>query len=476
MQSAATAQRGGVPEMAAPPAGDFQHESWSSPQAFLLATIGAAVGLGNLWRFPYVAGQNGGAGFVLIYVGFVFLLGLPVMVAEMAIGRRGHQSAVGTMNRLVERHRHAPFWKLIGWLSILVPFLGLTYYAVVAAWSLDYLGLAITGAFTGLDGSASQDNFAVQIGRPLRQLFLHGLFIASIVVVVARGLHGGIERISKVAMPALFLILLFLVVYNIFQADFLGAVRFLFTPDFSRLGTDAILMALGQALFSLAIGVGVMITYSAYLPRKFSLVTSAAVICCGDTLVALLAGLAIFPIVFGYGLSPGEGPGLIFVTLPVAFGQMPGGIIIGTLFFLLLFLAAYTTGIGMVEPIVSWLEEQRGAHRPTMTVLCGLLAWLGGIVSVLSFSLLSGWHPLDWLPLMAGKTFFDVIDFVVANVMLPVNALLIALFAGWVLDRATIGAELGRGEGPWFAYWRFALRFLVPAAMIAIMVDLWFGS
>ena len=294
-------------------------------------------------------------------------------------------------------------------------------------------------------------------------------------MVVARGLHGGIERVSKVAMPALFAILLFLVAYNLFQADFGAAVRFLFTPDFSRLGADAVLMALGQALFSLAIGVGVHITYTAYLPPQFSLSTSAVVVCSGDTLVAVLAGLAIFPIVFQYGLSPGEGAGLIFVTLPVAFGQMPGGLIIGTMFFLLLFLAAYTTGIAMVEPIVSWLEEHRGASRPVMTIACGIVAWLGGIISVLSFSILSDYHPLDSLALMKGKTFFDIIDFVVANFMLPVNALLIALFSGWCLDRATAGAGEEGVQGPWMVYSRFALRFLVPIAMIAIMLDLWFS-
>ncbi len=453
----------------------FQHEHWTSRRAFMLATIGAAVGLGNLWRFPYIAGQNGGAGFVLIYLGFVFLLGLPVMVGEMVVGRRGGQSAVGTMQRLVGEGNYSPFWKSIGWLSVLVPFLGMTYYAVVAAWSLDYLGLAITGAFSGLTGESAQARFDLQIGQPLPQLFLHGLFILSVVIVVSRGLHSGIERISKIAMPALFLILVLLVLYNLVRADFGAAFRFLFTPDFSSIGTEAILMALGQALFSISIGVGVIITYSAYLPEKFSLVTSASVICCGDTLVALLAGLAIFPIVFQYGLSPGEGPGLIFVTLPVAFGQMPGGLIISSLFFLLLFLAAYTTGIGMLEPVVSWLEERRRLHRPTMTYVIGFFIWLGGIVSVLSFSVLADVHPLANLALMKDKTFFDIIDFVVANFMLPLNALLIALFTGWALDRATIGTELGTTSGPWFIYWRFALRFLVPVAMILIMLDLWFG-
>lgn len=454
---------------------EFHHESWTSRRAFLLATIGAAVGLGNLWRFPFIAGENGGGGFVLLYLGFVFLLGLPIMIGEMILGRRGRQSAVGTMSRIVKRGGYSPFWKSIGWLSVGLPFFGLTYYSVVAAWALDYLGLAVTGAFGGISGEDAQQNFAIQIGQPIRQLVLHGLFILSVVVVVSRGLHGGIERISKIAMPALFVILVGLVVYNLIAADFAAAFRFLFTPDFSRIGTEAVLMALGQALFSLAIGVGVMITYSAYLPEKFSLVQSAGVICCGDTTVALLAGLAIFPIVFQYGLSPGEGPGLIFVTLPIAFGQMPGGLIIGSLFFLLLFIAAYTTGIAMVEPIVSWLEEHRGAHRPTMTIACGALAWLGGIVSVLSFSLLSDVYPLEFLSGMAGKTFFDIIDFTVANIMLPVNAMLIALFVGWVLDASVARDELGTDRGPWFLYWRFALRFLVPAALFAIMLDLWFG-
>ena len=456
-------------------ASQFQHETWTSRRAFLFATVGAAVGLGNLWRFPYIAGQNGGAGFVLLYLGFVFLLGLPLVIAEMTLGRKGNQSAVTSMMLLVNEGGHSPFWKSIGWLSVLVPILGLTYYAVVAAWSLDYLGLAVTGRFAGMTGETSQESFALQIGQPLRQLVLHGLFVMSVVVVVARGLHGGIERVSKVAMPALFAILIFLVLYNIVQADFGAAMRFLFTPDFSRLGADAVLMALGQALFSLAIGVGVHITYTAYLPKEFSLPQSAAIVCTGDTLVAILAGLAIFPIVFQYGLSPGEGAGLIFVTLPVAFGQMPGGLIIGTLFFLLLFLAAYTTGIAMVEPVVSWLEEHRGASRPVMTVACGVVAWLGGIISVLSFSVLSDYHPLEAFALMQGKTFFDILDFVVANFMLPVNALLIALFSGWCIERATAAAEFGEPSGAWFAYCRFALRYVIPIAMIVIMLDLWFS-
>lgn len=438
-----------------------------------MAAMGAAVGLGNLWRFPYIAGMNGGGGFVLIYIGFVFLLGLPIMIGEMLIGRRGRQSAIATMKLLVARGNRSPFWRLIGYLSLLISFIGLTYYSVVAAWSLDYLGLAVTGEFQEFNGDNAQRNFEIQIGRPLRQILLHGAFVAMTVAVVARGLHSGIERLAQVLMPGLFFLLVFLVLYNAVTADFGRAFRFLFQPDFANITAQSVLMALGQALFSLAVGVGAMITYSAYLPEKVSLPSSAAIICVGDTTVALLAGLAIFPIVFSSGLDASEGPGLIFVSLPVAFGQMPGGQFIGSLFFLLLFFAAYTSSIAMLEPVVSWLEERPGASRSTIAIKSGVIAWVLGFASVLSFSSLSGWHPLAFISAMEGKTFFDIVDFTIANVLLPINALLIALFAGWSLSRLVALKELDVGEGPWFAYWRFAVRYLVPLALVLIIIDLW---
>lgn len=451
----------------------FSHEVWSSRAAFLMASIGAAVGLGNIWRFPYIAGENGGGGFVLVYIGFVFLLGLPIMIGEMMIGHRGQQSAVGSMNLLVKRRNRSPIWKVIGWLSILIPLVGLSYYSVVAAWALDYLSLAVSGSLAAFTADTAQNNFELQIGQPVRQGLLHAAFIGMTVVVVARGLHGGIEIISKVMIPGLFALMLLLVGYNLFQADFAQAFNFLFRPDFSKLDTSAILMALGQALFSLAIGVGVLMTYSAYLPKQLSLPASAAIICIGDTFVALLAGLAIFPIVFQYGLSPSEGPGLIFVTLPVAFAQMPGGMIVASLFFLLLFFAAYTTAVGMLEPMVSYLVESHDFRRSTMAVLAGLATWLLGVASVLSFSALRDIYPLDFITAMHGKTFFDVVDFTIANILLPINALLLALFAGWSLDKVVVSQELGVTNGPWLAYWRFAVRYLVPVALTLIMIDLW---
>jgi len=448
-------------------------EIWTSRSAFLMASIGAAVGLGNIWRFPYIAGVNGGSGFVLIYIGFVFLLGLPVMVGEMVIGRRGKANAIASVKSLAEQEGGASFWRVIGWLSIAIPFLGLSYYSVVAAWSMDYLGSAATGAFADFTSHTSADNFSAKIGKSVQQVLLHGAFIAVTVIVVARGVQGGIEKVTKIAMPALLAILVFLVAYNAVTSNFSEALHFLFEPDFSQIGGTEILMALGQALFSLAIGVGAMITYSAYMPREFSLPESAAIICIGDTAVALLAGLAIFPLVFQFGLAPSEGPGLIFITLPIAFGEMPGGQIIGTLFFLLLFFAAFTTAIGMLEPVVAWLIKALGLSRPRIAVGAGVGVWVVGIVSVLSFGLMQGVHPLAIVPGLEAKTFFDILDFMVANIMLPINALLMSLFVGWVVSKATICDELSMSENIWLTYWRFAVRYLVPIAMLGIIYDLW---
>lgn len=448
----------------------YQRATWSSRTAFLMATIGGAVGLGNLWRFPYVAGANGGGGFVLVYLAFVLLLGLPLIMGEMMIGRRGHKSAVETMATLIRSENASPLWIVIGWSSIIIPVVGLSYYAVVAAWTLDYIGLSATGAFEGLNPDTAEQSFATQSGLPLRMAVLHGAFMAFAVWVVSRGVNRGIELASKLMLPALFGVIMILVLYGIVAGDFKGAVNFLFAPDFSKLTTQSVLIALGQALFSLAIGVGVLITYSAYMPKEYSLGRSAAIICFGDTLIALLAGLAIFPIVFANGLDPAGGPGLIFMTLPVAFGNMPGGTIFGPLFFFLLFFAAFTTAIGMLEPMISWLEERFGGHRRLLTIITGLVTWIVGLGSVFSFSVLEDFHPLGFVSIE--KNIFGLLDYGISNIFLPINALLIALFAGWAVRKSSAIEELGFGPGGWFAVWHVVVRFLGPIAILLVLVDL----
>lgn len=447
--------------------------SWSSRPAFLLAAIGGAVGLGNLWRFPYVAGEYGGGGFVIIYLGFVFLLGAPLMAGEMMLGRRGHRSPVNAIAALVRAENASLFWRSIGWISLLVPFIGLSYYAVVAAWAIDYLGLAATNGFSGFDAATSQNTFGARIDAPAYQATLHGLFVAMTVWVVARGVNKGIEQASKILMPALFGVIIVIVIYGMVSGDFGAAARFLFSTDFSAITGESFLVALGQALFSLGIGVGLMITYASYMPREYSLRESATVVCVGDTLAALLAGFAIFPIVFASGLDPAEGPGLIFVTLPIAFGNMAGGQIIGTLFFILLLFAAYTSALGMLEPLVAWLEESYPGKRKQMAVIAGMAVWILGLGSVFSFSFMADIKPLAFLGIE--KNFFGIADFTVANVLAPVNALLIALFAGWVVGKVVIDEEFGADTALWKSYWRIANRFFVPAALIIVLIDLIVG-
>lgn len=288
--------------------------------------------------------------------------------------------------------------------------------------------------------------------------------------VIAKGVNNGIARISKILMPLLFLLILILVIYGMLEGEFMRAVEFLFKPDFSKITGQSILIALGQALFSLAIGTGLIMTYGAYMPNNYSIKESAAIVCIGDTLVAILAGLAIFPIVFANNLNPGEGPSLIFVTLPIAFGNMPWGHFIGIIFFVLLVFAAYTSTMGMLEPIVSWLEERFPGKRKLLSVISGFAIWVCGLGSVLSFSVLSNFKPLALLGI--DLTFFGVIDFAVANLLLPINAFLIAAFSGWVIKNSIMDEQFSTETSTWKIYWRFTNRYIAPIAIGAVLIDL----
>ena len=434
----------------------------------MLATIGAAVGLGNLWRFPYIAGQNGGAAFVLIYIGFVLLLGVPVMMAELAMGRRGGGSPVTSMRKLASEASASRAWTSIGWISITIPLVGMSYYSIVGGWSIDYVFKAALNSFANISAQESGNVFGMLVASPWRLLFFHGLFIASGVIVVARGVGKGIEAVSRYMMPALFAILVILVLNSIFNADFARGIDFLLNPDFDKITPTVVFMAMGQAFFSLAIGVGVMLTYGAYVPKTVSLPKAAITIALADTAVAILAGFAIFPVVFANGLDPAEGPGLIFVTLPIAFGNMQAGYIVGLLFFILLFFAAYSSVLGMLEPIVSFLEEHRGFSRPKMAVLAGLLSWAIGISAALSFNVWSDLRPMAAVPFLAEKSIFDILDFSIANLLLPLNAFLIAIFAGWMMTQQSLLDELGVQSVALSRFLHVVLRYIAPVLIFAI--------
>ena len=434
----------------------------------MLATIGAAVGLGNLWRFPFVAGQNGGAAFLIIYVGFVLLLGLPVMMAELAMGRRGGGSPVASMRKLADEAGAGRVWTVIGWLSILIPVIGMSYYSIVGGWSIDYVFKAAVNSFAAIDGRESGNAFNLLVASPARLLFFNGLFIAAGVFVVARGVGKGIEAVSRYMMPALFAILVVLVINSIFNADIVRGIDFLFNPRFDEITIGVVFMALGQAFFSLAIGVGVMLTYGAYVPGHVSLPKAAFMIAMADTAVAILAGLAIFPVVFANGLDPADGPGLIFITLPVAFGNMPLGYVVGLLFFVLLFFAAYSSILGMLEPVISYLEEQRGYSRPKMTILTGIICWVLTIGATLSFNVWADLRPLAAIPYFAEKNIFDLLDFSIANMLLPLNAMLIAVFAGWIMTRQAVLEELGVQNEALRLFLHIVLRYIAPVLIFAI--------
>ena len=447
------------------------HQVWSSRLAFIFAAVGSAVGLGNLWRFPYIVGENGGGAFVVIYIACMLLLGIPLITAELLIGRRGQQSAINTMRTLAKQENVSPLWAGLGWLMVIIPLLGLTYYSVVAGWGLAYIVEAAQGTFTGISGDDSNLLFNSLTADPVRLAIWHGIFMAVTVFIVARGVNAGLEKAASLMTPALFVILIILVVYGMFAADFSAGFNFLFNMDFSKITGKTVLMALGQAFFSLSIAVGVMMTYGAYLPKDVSLPKAAATVALADTAVALLAGLAIFPVVFASGLEPDSGPGLIFITMPVALGQMPASILIATLFFVLLCFAAITTGIGMLEPAVSWLEEHKGMKRPHMAVMTGILCWALGLSSVLSFNIWSDVFPLSFIDTFAEKTIFDLLDMTLANFLIPLGGLLIAIFAGWAMSRSSTIDELGLGDGKLYRFWLFLIRYLAPLAVLMVFIS-----
>ncbi|WP_417320892.1 sodium-dependent transporter [Emcibacter sp.] len=448
----------------------FIHEKWSSRTTFLMAAIGAAVGLGNIWRFPFVTSEYGGGAFVLLYLFFVFIIGLPLIMAELSLGKHGKMGAIGTLQKLIRENNLHSFWKIIGWFSILVPLVALTYYSVVAGWSMAYVFKAATGALNQTDAAGFGSVFGGMLGSFGELSLWHTIYILGIVLVVSSGVRHGLETTIKFMMPALFLIILFLAAYNLAIGDASKSLGFLFSADFSKLSGEAVLAALGQAFFSLAVGVGALITYGAYLPQGVWLPRAAVIIAASDTAVALLASLAIFPIMFSFGMPLTGDPGMMFITLPLAFSQMPGGGIVAILFFLLLSFAAFTSSIAMLEPCIAWLED-KGLGRRKMSWIVGIICWVIGLIMVGSFNEWKDFHPLGFLSFFEGKNIFDVTDFFVANIFLPLNALLMAVFVGWFVSDRLIREQLEIRSDALFSLWRLLVRFVGPVAIAIILVN-----
>ena len=444
---------------------------WSSKRVFLLATIGSAVGLGNFWRFPFIAGENGGSAFVIVYLGCVLLLGIPLLIAELTIGRLGARDPVGTMQALTQGVRAPGLWRAIGWISVLTPMLAVTAYGVVAGWAFDYAWASAAGERRGADGASSQAAFDLLLASPGRMYGSFVLFVVLATAVVARGLKHGIERAINAMMPAMFLLIAILLGYSALTADFAAGLAFMFAPDFSKLDTTVILIALGQAFFSLSIGMGATLTYGAYLGPGVSIPRSALTIALVDTLVSIAAGLVVFPLVFANELEVTQGPGLVFVTLPLAFAQMPGGQVFGALFFLLFAITGLTTAFALLEPAVAWVTNRTRLSRTAAAALLGAASMTGGIFVTLSFNHLSEVRPLSFIAYFREKGIFDVIDFFISNVLLPVCGLLLALFAGWVLSRELTRRQFGARRERLFAAWRFLIRYAAPAAVAWLFLE-----
>ncbi len=443
---------------------------WSSRMAFIFAAVGSAVGLGNIWRFPYMAGENGGAAFVLIYVAFVVLIGLPVLIAELTIGRRGRMSPITSIRNVAEESNSSKRWGWIGHLSSLGGGLGLlAFYSVIAGWVLAYIIKAGSGMFLGFtaaDSAAALDE--LYASTPV-MAFWHFVFIAVTVYIVGKGINAGLEKAVTYLMPVLFLLLLMLAGYSMATGEFLAALHYLFAPDFSKLTGEVVLNAVGQAFFSLSLALGTMVAYGAYLPKSISIHRSATLIAAADTGVALIAGMAIFPLVFAYGLNPGSGPDLIFKTLPIAFGQMPGGAIFGMLFFILLAIAAVTSSISMLEPAVAYFEERQDMNRWKSAIFGGGIAFLIGLLTVFTQNDLAEFHPLASFGIE--MDFFQLNNFIVSNLIMPIGALLLAIFVGWQVKRNVLRDELGLPEGGIFAIWHVLIKFFCPVAIIAILIS-----
>nr|WP_238321532.1 sodium-dependent transporter [Neptuniibacter caesariensis] len=443
---------------------------WSSRLAFILAASGSAVGLGNIWKFPYITGENGGGAFVLVYLLCIALIGIPIMIAEVTIGRRGGHSPINSMRQIAQRDGRSKRWVWIGGMGMIASFLILSFYSVIGGWALSYVGNSAGGLFVGADSDSIGAMFGNLLSDPYTLLVWHSVFMLLVIMIVARGLNSGMEKAINILMPVLFALILVMVGYAMSAGDFAAGFTFLFQPDFSKLTTEGVLTALGHAFFTLSLGMGVMMAYGSYLPKKVSIVKTAVTVSVVDTLVALLAGLAIFPLVFANGMEAGAGPGLIFQTLPLAFGQMTGGVLFGTLFFALLVVAAVTSAISLLEPVVEWLEEQKGISRFTGTMIGGLSIWCLGILTILSLNVWSDVHPLGMFERFEGKTFFDLFDYVTANLMMPLGGLAIAIFVGWFMSKQAGENELDLGNGLAYKLFMFVLRFITPAAVLVVFV------
>ncbi|MDH5675955.1 MAG: sodium-dependent transporter [Myxococcales bacterium] len=440
---------------------------WHSRLGFVLAAAGSAVGLGNIWKFPYITGENGGGFFVLIYLGCVALVGLPIMTAEILLGRAAQRSPVGAFRKL---SASGSPWVSAGFLGVAAAFVILSYYSIVAGWALHYTWLSISGALSGKDSEAVGAVFGELYQSPGLNLFWHALFMGLTMVVVWSGVQRGIERWARVLMPAMFIALLAMLVYCVQLPGFGPALDFVFGAHSEKLTAASVLEALGHSFFTLSLGMGAMLTYGSYFDREGDAVKASLAIGLLDTAVALLACMVLFPITFSHGMEAAAGPGLVFKGIPMALGELPFGRLLSTIFFALLVFAALTSAISLLEVTTAYLIDERGWPRRRATLVTGTLVALLGVPSALSgSSALFG----SGLQERLGRNWFDFFDYLASNWMLPLGGMLTALFVGYRLDAALRQEEFLRGTtlGSLYRAWLGLLRYLVPVGMALVFLN-----
>ena len=436
-----------------------QRGFWGSRFGFILAASGSALGLGNIWKFPYIVGENGGGAFVLIYLICIFIIGTPIMLAEFTLGRKTNLNPVGAFNYL----KPNSVFTGIGYMGVLAGFLILSFYGVVGGWTFAYVVKSVTGSVLSFtspkEAGVFFGNFISNTGEAL---FYHALFMGLCIAIVLRGVHGGIERACEILMPTLVLFLFLLMIRSLTLDGAMEGVGFYLNPDFSKISVNTVLIALGQAFFSLSLGMGCMITYGSYLSEKENLISSTVYVVMFDTLIALLVGMVIFPAVFSMGLEPTEGPSLVFSVLPTVFTSMPMGHVVSIIFFTLLAIAAITSGISLLEVVVAYFIDQRGWQRKKAVIIVGSSIFAFGIPSGLSFGAMAE------LKLM-GMTFFDHVDNIASNYLLPLGGMLTAIFVGWIWGTNNAYVEIEKHKNkfnfPWAECWEFLIRYITPVAV-----------
>ena len=440
------------------------HGEWSSRTAFILAATGSAVGLGNIWKFPYITGENGGGAFVLIYILCVLFIGIPIMLAEVYLGKRGRLNPIASIRYIANKENRSKHWQIIGFIGILAGILILSYYSVVAGWTMAYATRTAFGVINNIDALGAAAMFSDFVSDPERLLAWHTIFCIITAIVVSKGVKSGLEGAVVRLMPALLVLLLALVIFSAIEGDFSNGIKFMLYPDFSKVGWNTVLIAMGQAFFSLSLGMGALMVYGSYLSSDISIPQTCVIVALLDTMVALLAGLAIFPIVISSGLEMNQGPGLIFQTLTVAFGAMPGGQLFGTLFFILLIFAAWTSSISLIEPMIIWLIEKYSMTRIKAATIASGAAWLLGIGTIISFNIGSEIK-------LFNMTIFESLDYLTSNILLPLGGILITIFVGWLVAKKNIDSELKIQSKLLKAIWYFSARILAPLAVILVMLN-----